>query len=103
MLTMCAIEAANELVIFPARNITISTVGGTIIRRKNENQPGADDEYLASCTKNRCFALTITCAFAKTFKEEEKQYLACGEFSCTQMPFLSGLTKSTHGVDRRHA
>ncbi|MCF0931857.1 hypothetical protein L0E39_06840 [Klebsiella pneumoniae] len=39
-LTMCAIEAANELVIFPARNITISTVGGTIIRRKNENQPG---------------------------------------------------------------
>ncbi|CDI19222.1 TPA: hypothetical protein MFM43_001306 [Klebsiella pneumoniae] len=40
MLTMCAIEAANELVIFPARNITISTVGGTIIRRKNENQPG---------------------------------------------------------------
>ncbi|HBT3690390.1 TPA: hypothetical protein MBH87_003743 [Klebsiella pneumoniae] len=25
--------------IFPARNITISTVGGTIIRRKNENQP----------------------------------------------------------------
>ncbi|MCS5873895.1 hypothetical protein LN650_21680 [Klebsiella pneumoniae subsp. pneumoniae] len=91
------------MVIFPARNITISTVGGTIIRRKNENQPGADDEYLASCTKNRCFALTITCAFAKTFKEEEKQYLACGEFSCTQMPFLSGLTKSTHGVDRRHA
>jgi hypothetical protein len=62
-----------------------------------------DDEYLASCTKNRCFALTIPCAFAKTFKEEEKQYLACGEFSCTQMPFLSGLTKSTHGVDRRHA
>ncbi|RVQ86740.1 hypothetical protein EJS90_15530 [Klebsiella pneumoniae] len=42
-------------------------------------------------------------SFAKTFKEEEKQYLACGEFSCTQMPFLSGLTKSTHGVDRRHA
>ncbi|QEP91496.1 hypothetical protein FZ929_07895 [Klebsiella pneumoniae] len=40
LLTMCAIEAANELVIFPARNITISTVGGTIIRRKNENQPG---------------------------------------------------------------
>jgi hypothetical protein len=25
---------------FTAKNITISTVGGTIIRRKNENQPG---------------------------------------------------------------
>ncbi|UMX57298.1 hypothetical protein MJ524_10275 [Escherichia coli] len=103
MLTMCAIEAANELVIFPARNITISTVGGTIIRRKNENQPGRMMNIWHLVIKNRCFALTITCAFAKTFKEEEKQYLACGEFSCTQMPFLSGLTKSTHGVDRRHA
>jgi hypothetical protein len=36
---MCAIEAADELAIFP-KNITISTVGGTIIRRKHENQPG---------------------------------------------------------------
>jgi hypothetical protein len=33
-------RSADELAIFPARNITISTVGGTIIRRKNENQPG---------------------------------------------------------------
>lgn len=64
---------------------------------------GVDNEYLASCTKNRCFALTIPCAFAKTFMEDKKQCFACGEFSCTQMPFLSGLAKSTHGVDRRHA
>lgn len=49
------------------------------------------------------FALTIPCAFAKTFMEEEKQCFACGECSCTQMPFLSGSAKSTHGVDRRHA
>ncbi|BCU61342.1 hypothetical protein NUKP32_45560 [Klebsiella variicola] len=40
MLTMCAIEATDELAILPAKNITISTVSGTIIRRKNENQPG---------------------------------------------------------------
>ncbi|MDA8491272.1 hypothetical protein, partial [Kluyvera sp. Awk 3] len=61
-----------------------------------------DNEYLACCTKKRCFALTITCAFATTFKEEEKQCFACGEFSCTQMPFLPGSLKSTYGVDRRH-
>ncbi|MCS5967405.1 hypothetical protein LNP26_01630 [Klebsiella variicola subsp. variicola] len=39
LLTMCAIEATDELAILPAKNITISTVSGTIIRRKNENQP----------------------------------------------------------------
>ncbi|HDR2889495.1 TPA: hypothetical protein I4G69_000305 [Enterobacter asburiae] len=30
-------------------------------------------EYPACCTKNRCFALTIPCAFAKTLKEEKNR------------------------------
>ncbi|GEM_PF-6057172 len=36
-----------------------------------------NDEYLACRAKKRCFALTIPCAFAKTFKEE-KNRIPCG-------------------------
>ena len=36
------------------------------------------------------FCFDNPCAFAKTFMEEEKQCFACGECSCTQMPFYPG-------------
>lgn len=40
-----------------------------------------NDEYLACCTKKRCFALTIPCAFAKTFEEEKKPYFVWSQLS----------------------
>ena len=101
LLTICAIGSIDKQVKF-SRHYHLCYLNFPLYKPIKWWINAPVNEYLACCTKNRCFALTIPWCFAKTFEEEKKQY-SYMRITMHVNTMFTVLVKSTYGVDRRHS